>query len=271
MTATIKAGLGNFNRAFDLLHEISFKDVLRYDHVRKFGTNPDVDATPDEDIWDQGGAYVSPSDTGEAMSVASSDINDANGGTGAESVIVIGLDANGLTQRITKTLNGRTAVALGTFSRVFRAFVLGSQINVGDIYVGNGTFTTGVPTNKFAKILIGNGQTQMAIFTVPSNMEGSLLEWNSSVHGVGTKSSEVTLMYRVSGGVLTVKDNILLAQNGRRYIERGYKVGDYLPAFTDVLVRANSNDADLIIHGGFTILLRELTIPSIPPVKGFAL
>ncbi len=265
----IKAGSDNFIRNLSLLHEISFRDVLRYDHIRKFGTNPNVDATPDEDIWDQGGLYTFPSDAGEAMSIASSDINDADGGSGAESVIVIGLTAAGLTQRITVLMNGRTEVALGTFSRILRAYVVGSQINAGDIYVGNGTFTTGVPANKFAKILIGNGQTLMAISTVPSNMEGSLTEWNCSLQDVGTKSAAITLRYRESGGVITVKDEITLAQNGRTFLEREFIPGDYLPAFTDILVRADSADASLIVHGGFTILLRELTIPSTAPTKGF--
>ena len=54
-------GNGRYGRSFDLLREVGFRDVLRYDHIRKFGTNPALSTSP-EDVWDQGGVYTFPSD-----------------------------------------------------------------------------------------------------------------------------------------------------------------------------------------------------------------
>lgn len=258
-----------FDRALDLMTEVGFRDVLQYDHIRKFGVNPDVDATPDEDIWDLGGQYVFPDDAGVAMTISSDSTDDDLGGSGAEGVDIIGLDANGLVKRVSAVMDGQTAVSIGVFSRVFRAVVTGTQANVGIVYIGSGTVTTGVPANKFAGILAAGIQTQMAIFTVPSNMVGLLVKWEASLQGVGTKSAVLQPYYRPSGGILAPKDNALLAQNGTTLIDRHYEIGDYLTSFTDVLLRANSASTDLVITGGFTILLKETSIPTSDPVKGF--
>lgn len=265
----IAGGNGRYGRSFDLQREIGFRNVQRYDHIRKFGLNPDVDASPDEDIWDLGGSYTFPSDAGVAMTVSSSDVDDDEGDTGAEGVDIVGLDANGLIQRVSAVMNGQTGVAVGTFSRVFRIVVTGTQTNEGTIYVGSGTVTTGVPANKFAAILPGNNQTQMAIFTVPSNMEGLLIQWNGSLQGVGTKSAVLQPLYRLDGELFRPQDNELIAQNGNTFVVRPYTIGDYLPAFTDVKVRANSASADLVISAGFEILLRLITNPTSDPTKGF--
>lgn len=265
----IAGGNGRYGRSFDLQREIGFRTVKRYDHIRKFGLNPDVDATPDEDIWDLGGAYVFPSDAGVAMTVSSSDANDDDGGTGAEGVDIIGLGADGTVKRVTAVMDGQTGVVIGTFSRVFRIIVTGTQTNAGIIYVGSGTVTTGVPANKFAAILAGNNQTHMAIFTIPSNMEGLLINWCASLQGVGTKSATIHPMYRCEGQLLVPKDHALLAQNGETNVVRPYTIGDYLPAFTDVLIRADSASADLVIVAGFEILLKQTTNPTSDPTKGF--
>lgn len=267
----IKAGADKFLRDLNLLHEISFQNVYQYDHVRVFGKNPDVDATPNEDIWDLGGAYTYLDAAGEAISVASDNINDTDGGSGAEAVTVIGLTAAGVVQRVSVALNGQTEVALGTFRRVFSVRVDGSQTNTGVIYVGNGTFTAGVPANKFAAILAGNGVSHMAMFTIPSNMVGSLIKWNACLHGVGTKNAELMLKYRPSGGIFTDASMCQLSQDAYVRVDEYFEPGDYLPALTDIALIADSASADLVIHGGYIVLLKTPIIPSAAATKGFGL
>ncbi len=265
----IKQEYPGFARSLNIFSEIGFQNVLQYDHIRKFGLNPDTDASPDEDVWDLGGLYVFPDDADVAMTVSSSSTDDDDGGSGAENVSIIGLDADGLVKRVSAVMDGQIEVTIGVFSRVFRIKVMGTQINTGIIYVGSGTVTTGVPANKFAAVLAGIGQTQMAIFTVPSNMEGELVHWDGTLQGVGTKSAELSPMYREQGQLLLPKDNKHLAQNGATHTDNPYIIGDYLAPMTDVLIRANSADADLSVSAGFDIILKEITIPTSDPTKGF--
>lgn len=265
----INAGSSSYRVSHNFIDEIAFRNALCYDYVRKFGTNPNIGIAPDEDIWDQGGPYVFPSNKGEEMFIASSSDNDAEDNSGVEIVGVVGLDLHGAVRRTFAIMNGQTKVPIGTFSRVFRARVIGEQSNIGDIYIGNGTFTTGIPENVFAKISVGANQTRMALFTVPSTMEGSLIYWEGSIKGVGNKSAELSLMYREPNGLFIEHDYLPLAQNTDTFLQKDLIPGEYLPPFTDVIVRADSASENLIIRAQFVILLKTLIDPETPVIKGF--
>lgn len=259
----INEGSSSYKVNLDLKHEISFRNALCYDYIRKFGTNPVVAVGAEEDIWDQGGTYVFPSDKGEEMYIASSNAGDT------QIVDIIGLDLHGAVRRTFALLTGQTKVSVGVFNRVFRMYVNGTQANAGDIYVGNGTFTDGVPENIFAKIVVGAIQTRMALFTVPSNMRGSLTCWSASIKGTGNKNAELSLMYRKEGGSFVENDYFPLAQNTDTFLQKHLEPGDYLPPFTDILVRADSSSENLIIRAQFVILLKTLIDPKMPLTKGF--
>lgn len=136
----------------------------------KFGVNPDVDGT-EETVWTQGGDY--PWLTSAAVVyVSSSSVADASpSGTGAQTIRVLGLDANYLEIEEDIALNGQTQVATTKqYLRVYRAYVLTSGSGggaAGTIYVGTTGATAGVPAVVYADLAIGN-QTQMAVYTVPA-------------------------------------------------------------------------------------------------------
>lgn len=157
----------------DLLYknEIANENVTGVKTLYKFGRNSDINGD-EETIWDEGGLYVYPTSAIQ-MKVSSSNINDTSVGTGARTIRVIGL--NSLYNEIEEdvTLNGQTEVLTSnTFIRVYRAFVLtagSSNTAQGDIYIGTGTVTAGVPATVYAKITQGENQTLMALWTVPAN------------------------------------------------------------------------------------------------------
>lgn len=131
--------------------------------VFKFGFNGEV-GTDEETIWDQGGIYAYPS-AAAAMSVSSSDNSDTS------QVVVYGLNASYNEISETVTLTGQTAVTTtNEYLRLYRAKVISDE-PAGDIYVGSGTVTTGVPANKYAKIRAGENQTLMAVYTVPAGYD----------------------------------------------------------------------------------------------------
>ena len=136
----------------------------------KFGYNPDVNGD-EETVWSQGGDFPYPT-SAVTMFVSSTSANDANGGTGANSIIIQGLDENYDEIEETVLLNGQTQVATqNSYLRVYRAFVTlcgTGGTSGGIIYVGSSGATSGVPnTTVYANLHLGN-QTQIAAYTVPA-------------------------------------------------------------------------------------------------------
>jgi len=136
----------------------------------KFGYNPDVNGD-EETVWSQGGDFPYPT-SAVTMFASSTSANDANGGTGANSILIQGLDENYDEVEETVLLNGQTQVATqNSYLRIYRAFVTlcgTGGTSGGIIYVGSSGATGGVPnTTIYANLHLGN-QTQIAAYTVPA-------------------------------------------------------------------------------------------------------
>ena len=149
---------------------ISRGHTLGYRTLYKFGYNPDVNGD-EETVWAQGGDFPYPT-SAVTMFVSSTSVNDADGGTGANSIIIQGLDENYDEIEETVLLNGQTQVATqNSYLRVYRAFVTlcgTGGTSGGIIYVGSSGATGGVPnTTIYASLHLGN-QTQIAAYTVPA-------------------------------------------------------------------------------------------------------
>jgi len=135
----------------------------------KFGYNSDIDIGT-ETIWSAGGTF-SRMTAAATLSVVSTDAADdgSPAGTGANSVVIYGVDANWDTQTEIVTLNGTTPVITsGTWLGVNRMaiYLAGTgQANAGTI---SATATGGGSTLQ-AQIPIGEGSTQQAFFFVANN------------------------------------------------------------------------------------------------------
>jgi hypothetical protein len=141
-----------------------------YRALYKFGYNPDVNGT-EETVWAEGGNYPW-IDNAVTMFVSSSSVNDASGGTGANTIIIQGLDEDYNEIEETVVLNGQTQVATQlSYLRVYRAFVTlagSSGTSGGTIYIGSSGASGGVPNGTvYANLGLGN-QTQIAAYTVPA-------------------------------------------------------------------------------------------------------
>lgn len=165
--------------------------------VHKFGRNPDIDnGTGEEVIWDVGGATY-PGFITSALAVrikAGGNTNDTAAGSHCQSVAVYGLDENWSLANESIATNGASVSSstTTTFIRVFRAFceVVGTygNTNAGNIVIE----TTGGTT--VAQINAGNGQTEMAIYTVPAGY--TMYLWNIGGSADSTKSVTFELNMR---------------------------------------------------------------------------
>lgn len=175
MSAAIKAG-------FSFRNPITNSDLLIaagiYDgifSINKHGTN-EVVGTTFEDIWLPSGVLVH-IPVATTLEIASSDANDTILGTGARQILIQGYDADFNNIEEIVDLDGQTPVlTTKLFFGIDRAWVetAGSgSMNAGDVYLADDStsWASGVPATAAAiqaKIGIGYGQTQLAIYTVPA-------------------------------------------------------------------------------------------------------
>jgi hypothetical protein len=154
-------------RSFDLNVAEGIHPTI--DTIFKFGRNADV-GTTEEVIWDGGGDY-SFLDNAEYIDIVSDDSDDTDQGAGAWTLIMYGLDSdfNEISEVI--TLNGTTPVrSQNQYLRLFRAIILtgGTTTAVGGTNQGAISFTSVVTSKLQAKISENEGQTLMAVYTVPA-------------------------------------------------------------------------------------------------------
>jgi hypothetical protein len=214
-------------------------------HIHKFGSHPNVPQNAAFDnqytIWDEGTNYSFPSDSGQAMEVVSTHTSDN------QSVFVEGLDENFQIKTEIVNLNGTTPVPLvGLWSRVFRAHNDGSTDFIGDVYVQN---QVGAIKTHYAKILIGNNQTLMSVYTIPSEYIGYILKFSITATNVGSSSAigfTINMLTREHGKVFRV---LARTSAGTTYsIQEDYPFPLRLEPRTDILfnvVNANGNNGSV--------------------------
>lgn len=158
------------------------------------GENASVDiATTPEDLWQHGGMYTFPTAAG-VVSIVSDDPNDTLLGTGAQKVLIMGLDEDWMPISEEVEMDGTTPVA--TTKEFWRrnAFFVTSA-GSGEVNAGNITATLNAVT--LAYIEIGLGSELAAIF---SSREGFATEIKQIVASVteatGFASAEIIVQFR---------------------------------------------------------------------------
>lgn len=116
------------------------------------------------------------------VSTSASDDGDP-AGTGAQTVRTVYLDANGVQQVRTDTLNGTTPVSIGTgytFIQWMEVASVGSnEVSVGNLSISstNGAATVGT---TFEYIRAGGDRSLSGRYKVPSDSHGHLVHWDAA-------------------------------------------------------------------------------------------
>ena len=200
-----------------------------YSFIHKFGSNLALAGTP-ETIWSAGGLYPWSSLTAaQPLFVLSTDGGDTS------TLTIQGLDANYDSVEETITLTGVTAVTTITpFLRVFRMRY--SEENAGTITarVGSGTGTV------VAQVDAGLAQTLMAVYTIPRQKTGFLMNYTAST-GKGD-DAEVDLFIRdpaING--FRLKSETKVYQSSFR---QEFTIPLVLPERSDIDFRATTTSAN---------------------------
>lgn len=162
----------------DFLQDVAEGKVPGYSIVHKFGAG---DLTTSLTPISQGNSYKTPTAATELEFVSGSD-NDQAGGSGAQEITVIGLDANWEESIETFETNGTTPVVLGEeLTRLYRWYVSRSGTyasqtagsHSGTLTLresGGGDIWSTIITTPFAI-----GQSQIGVYTIPAGKTGYLL------------------------------------------------------------------------------------------------
>lgn len=128
----------------------------------------------------QNGANVPTS--GQTLYLYSSSANDTGAGTGVRTVRTVYLDAVGEQQVRTDTLNGSTAVSIGTGYTAIQ-WMESATVGSGGIAAGNISIssTNGAPTvaTTFERIATGGNRSMSGNYKVPSNAVAYVCHWSS--------------------------------------------------------------------------------------------
>src|SRR5210317_939144 len=241
--------------------QVSRGQISFHESIHKFGFNSAIDTTL-ATIWLQGGLYSYLS-SASTLYISSSSTDDTGAGTGARTVTVSGLDNNFDEKIETVTLNGQTGVEINgsTWFRVNRVVVNTAGTggaNADVLYVGTeATPSSGVPTNKYATVGIGDNQTLMALWTVPAGYTAYLYETHITVATeANNKYGIVTVLARPDGGVFNVKDKFTTVLDT---VTQKYNFPLKFEEKTDIEVRAigSSSNANIAISEGLDILYIE--------------
>lgn len=150
--------------------QVARNQIQGHRNVTVFGFNPDVDTTQ-VSVWPLPSLITFPPSALQ-MTVSSTSASDTSAGTGARTVVVQGLDANYNEVTETVTMNGQTAVTMTTaMLRVNYAYVAtagSGNSAAGDIYIGTGTVTSGVPATPYDIIKFDYNNTTTGSYTVPA-------------------------------------------------------------------------------------------------------
>jgi len=234
--------------------------------VNKFGRAPSGVQTTNTDIWDRADAtptqstWTAPTQA-RIHDIASTSGSDVFGGLGARTLKVFGLtdwDTKEVNEDI--ILNGSTnAATINPYVIIHRMRVLTKGpdgVNLGTI-----TATAQTDSTVTAQINVGEGQTQMAIYGIPSVQTGFMIHYYTSInkaHGVVAAINANLVVNPEPKAELTnflIKNTQGIQSTGTGHFQHFFQPYFKIPGPAIVKVRGTASTADVEASAGFDIIL----------------
>jgi hypothetical protein len=151
------------------------------------------------DNIDQTGIHTTPA----IVKAASTDVDDSSAGSGCRTLTIIGLDSAGAALTETITLSGQTEVSTSSSFKAVNGARCASWgatgYNEGTIWVGTGTFTSGVPATKHLSLEARSNKAMTAYYTVPAGKTLYLRQLTMNV-ATSNKDVEFFVEHSTNGG-----------------------------------------------------------------------
>lgn len=246
--------------------------ITGYSGVNKFGKTVNVDSGVATDIWDgandaPGAAspiWVPPTQA-RIHAITSTNDNDGKTGapssTGARTIRVYGLtDWDTAESSEDITLDGTTPVnTVNSYVIIHRMKVLTSGASGPNLGVIKATAATdGTVT---AEIVVGDGQTQMAIYGIPSTQTAYVTNFYASCERSSPTGVHVDIkllwVFDVENQptVRQVKHTLGLDQEGSTYVRHEYNPYNGFAGPGIFILQASASANDASVDGGFDLIL----------------
>jgi len=235
--------------------QVSRGQIAWHRSVTVFGYNPDVDTTP-ETVWPGDGILPYPSSPIQ-MKVSSESTDDTSAGTGARTVYIGGLDANHNEISEVVTMNGQTAVlTTKSYLHINQAYVMTAGSGngaAGNIYIGDGTVTAGVPATVYDLIAFDYNTRITGSFTIPAGYTGYLAQGLFS-SGQAGGSNQITgrLMTRGTNNI-RLTSAVTTLNNGTA--DYTFEYNPVIPEMTTVEAQAFGSSANNACSSMFILVL----------------
>lgn len=190
--------------------------------------------------------------TAITLGIASTSVNDSSAGTGARTVILLGLNSNYDEISETIILNGQTEVnTTELFLRVNEAFVLtvgATGWNEGTIYIGgsDNTFTAGIPQQNVIRTIgidgiDGKGITGStpSTYTIPRNVRAVPLNFKVSTDATVNKPLLIRGIVKPFGQPEFTVGNLVF-NGSNQFTFDGFRT---IPEKSDIIVRSRAQGA----------------------------
>ena len=235
--------------------QVSRGQIPGHRSVTVFGYNGDVDQT-EVTVWPYTGLISHPA-AAIQMKVSSSNAADASAGTGARTVLIQGLDASYNEISETVTMNGQTAVTTtNSYLRINYATVAtagSGQSAAGDIYIGTGTVTAGVPATVYDLIKFNYNDTVTGHYTIPAGYTGYLMQGMFSAgQASGSTSIQGRLLSSTADGIRRTTAVVTLNNGSADY---AFEFPIAIPEKTDIEATAIGSANNNSCASMFVIML----------------
>ena len=237
--------------------EVTRGKVNGVGYVRKFGKNPTPANGVWETLWDgsTAGDYPFPSVHSGVVVTSDSDFDEPLDGAGtlagAQAVHIYGL-ASG-TWALQDEIVPMSGTSVNNYARIFRAYV--TTVGVSGANVGN--ISCKIDGTEIAKIGANNGQTLMAVYTIPSGTTGIMPSAHIGVFAdaqSNTKIAEFELISRKQGESRRIRANSGLKDTTLRAF---YTFPPVFEEMTDIWIMVKAGVASVIATGGFDIRIED--------------
>lgn len=225
--------------------KIALGQVRHVESGHKFGTTYDMSLGVTGTIWDIKDTIYPWATWNTAGTLSVPVVNASDDG---KTIRIFGLDENYLPQTRDVTISSSVLTPVsGTWSRVFRAYVLNVGTNVGDINVTKGGTTV-------LRITAGKGQTLMAIYTVPANKTLLLLKGSSSIQKGADAHGEMYVRYSGESTTPFRIGHAFEVADGTSYVY-DFSTPIAIPQKSDIDIRATVRTNNANITASFDFLL----------------
>lgn len=249
----------------DFFYEVAKGKVVGHKAIIVSGHNDDIDSADEEDLW-EGGGHLTLLSGAQTMNIKSSNVADDDGVSGANTVLIQGLDNDYNEISETITMNGTTDVLTTNAYRRVRSLTVrtvGEDLGgdhedlSGKSNVGNITATSSVSAKLQCQIDIDNGVSNNIHYTVPAGNTSYILKVDlNSQKTTGGQSPIVHFLGHVrplSGAEIVVFDEHLdTAVQNFRVVEQ--PIMPKLAARTDIRIDGDTDQNDTIASAKFYII-----------------